>query len=133
MSDACESDTNAPGGRVEHSERDQQHPRRLGPRRERQCAREGASPREHEHSPTPRHRDDTQNRLDGERDDARDRQQQPDLRVRQRQLVADQRPGGLAGAEDELVEQLDRQQRRHDAAERPPDQESPGRMSSHAN
>jgi hypothetical protein len=69
-----------------------------------------------------------QDRLDGVQDDARNGEQQADLRVRQRQFVADQRPGGVAAAEDELVEKLDRQQRRHDAAERPPDQESPGRM-----
>jgi hypothetical protein len=111
MSDACDSATKVP---------------------QRQGAGEGAPPGEHERAPPPGGRDDPQDGLDGQRGDAGDREQQPDLGVGQRQLVADQRPGGLAGAEDELVEQLDRQQRRHGAAERPPDQQSGGRTSSHA-
>jgi hypothetical protein len=45
-----------------------------------------------------------EDRLESQRDDTRDREQQADLGIGQPELVADQRPGGLARAEDELVE-----------------------------
>jgi len=100
-------------GRVEQRERDEEQP-------ERRCA--GRDPeRERE----------AEAAADDERDEVRDGQQQPDLRVRQREVVADQRPRGFARAEDELVEQLDREQRRNDAAERSTDQVLPGRMLVH--
>src|SRR5205085_6659722 len=43
-------------------------------------------------------------------DERRQRQREADVRVSQVQLVADLRPRGVARAEDELVEELDREQ-----------------------
>ena len=116
-------------GRVEEAERDQQHPE--GRRARGECERRGE-----DGAPTstraraPGHGEDAEHRLDDGRDDRGDGEQEPDLGVRQRQVVADQRPRGLAGTEDELVEELDGEQRHDDAAERPTDQELPGRVHS---
>jgi len=76
----------------------------------------------------PGDRDDAENGLDRERDEARDGEEEPDLGVREREVVANRRPRGLAGAEDQLVQELDRQQRRDDAAEGSTDQQLPGRV-----
>src|SRR5207244_8762710 len=54
-------------------------------------------------------------RLDRCGDEARQRQEQTDRGVRETEVGADQRPGRLAYAEDELVQQLDRQQYGDDA------------------
>jgi hypothetical protein len=119
------------GRRVEHAERDEQRPERPRSGGEGERAGEAAAAYEDEQPPSPRDRDDAEHRLDDDRDEARNGKEKPYLRVRQRQVVADERPRRLARTEDELVEQLDRQQRRDDAAERSASQQLPGRMRAH--
>jgi hypothetical protein len=53
---------------------------------------------------------DTNDRVDEVADQRGRRQQQPDLGVREIEVGADQRPGGREETEDELVEELDREQ-----------------------
>jgi len=72
--------------------------------RERQRSRECKPAAEYERAPPPRDRHESEHRLDDSRGEAGEREQQPDLGVREREVVADQRPRGLAGTEDELVE-----------------------------
>jgi hypothetical protein len=49
--------------------------------------------------------------LDEHRDESRDREDPADLEVREVKIGADRRPRGLADAVDQLVEQLDREER----------------------
>lgn len=60
----------------------------------------------------PRVREEPQERLDERARDPGDREQEPDLQVRERELLAYQRPGGLADTEDQLVQELDREEYR---------------------
>jgi hypothetical protein len=80
-------------------------PLRGGRERKRTC--KGHAAPEHDGAAEAGIAEDAEDRLqDGTREE-RNAQQHADLRVRERQLLANERPGRVAGAPGELVQQLD--------------------------
>jgi CBS domain-containing protein len=111
----------ARGGREQEERREEDaEPRRE--RRDDERDRERDAAAEEERTPPSRVRDRPERELDDRSDGIRNRQEDSDRGVAQAEVVPDQRPGSLTGAEDELVEQLDGKQRDNEersAAEAP--------------
>ena len=95
---------------MQRRERDEQNRERRSNRRcgQRCGKREAAC--QHERPAPPAVGEEEDRRLDGDGDGGRYREQQADLAVREAEVVADRRPRGLARTEDELVDELDREQ-----------------------
>ncbi|SRR6266536_505293 len=96
-----------------------------GPEADR-CSRQHGRERErettcHHHRASPRRvAENADQRVERTAEESGNREHEPDLRVREVEVVADQRPGGRACATDELVEQLDREQQDDDAGSSAP-------------
>jgi len=97
---------------VAEDEREEQQPEAPGRGGQHGRRREG-EPADHHEEPPPRGvADDADHRVERASDEAGDREHEPDLGIAQAEVAPDRRPRGRAGAADELVEQLDREQRR---------------------
>src|SRR5262249_37619944 len=111
-----EADEGSHGG-IPDQERNQERPEPRRARRESRRHREPAAA-DDEQGPSPRGVSrSADERVERAADETRNREDETDLGVRQREIVADQRQGRRARAADELVEQLDREEKRNGAAE----------------
>jgi hypothetical protein len=115
---------------VEEAEGDEQVDEPAARRREQQREAEQEPAAGDEHAAAPDVAEDPDRGLDEGARELRQRQQQADLRVGEAEVVADQRQGRFARAEDELVEELDGQQDGDGAGGSAPaaDPGLPGRM-----
>ena len=116
--------------RVEKSESEQQQPPRARRSRRGEPCRKTDTTGDDECTPPSADSRHADHRLDEQRHQARPGEHDADHGVREAEVVSNQRPSGLASPEDELVEQLDREQRRDDA-ERSSAGDLPGRVRAH--
>src|SRR5581483_4331801 len=80
-------------------------------------ARERDTARPDERAPEPRIARRADRRIQSRADEPRNGEEQAHLRVVEREVVTDQRPAGAQRSVDELVEELDREQKRKGAAQ----------------
>jgi hypothetical protein len=89
-----------------------QEPEAAGRRGQRGRHSERKAADHHEEPPSRGVADDADQRVERAPDESGDRENEPDLGIAQAEVVPDRRPRSRTGAADELVEQLDREQRR---------------------
>ena len=106
-----ERDERAGCGVADHQRREQE-PEAAGGGAQGRRRGEREPAHDHDQSPARGVADDTDQRVERAPDEPRDREDEPDLGIAQAEVVPNRRPRGRAGAADELVEQLDREQRR---------------------
>jgi hypothetical protein len=116
------------GRRIEDTHRDEDRKRRAGCREGQEACGKGDAARDHHEAAMARVAEDTERRLDDRGHQGRQRQRQTQLGVREPEIAPDRRQRHISGAKDQLVEELDRKERRAER-ERPPAQRcgSPGR------
>ena len=108
------------GGGAEDDERRQEDRERHRRSQSREAQSERDTGDEYDPPPPAPVAEEPEWRLDEQSDQPGDRQRDPDLRIAQVEVVPDRRPRGLTRAEDELVEELDREQSGDEAGDSAP-------------